>query len=144
MKSEKISANHLYDKELNVENMYGMHKKVKVKVTHSCLTLCNPMDCICQASLSMEFSRQEYWSGLPFLSPGDLPHPGIKSGSLTLQADSLPSEPLGKPWAFVYKWKWNLITRKQIYFKNDQRNWIDIFLKMYKWPTCSRRDLQCH
>ena len=51
----------------------------------------------CQASLSMEFSRQEYWSGWPFLSPGDLPNPGIEPGSPTLQADSLPSEPPGKP-----------------------------------------------
>ena len=41
----------------------------------------------------MEFSRQEYWSGLPFPSPGDLPDPGIKPGSPTLQADALPSEP---------------------------------------------------
>ena len=49
-----------------------------------------------QAPLSMEFSRQEYWSGLPFLSPGDLPDPGIKHESLVLQADSLPSEPPGK------------------------------------------------
>ena len=46
-----------------------------------------------QALLSLEFSRQEYWSGLPFPSPGDLPHPGIESGSPVLQADSLPSEP---------------------------------------------------
>ena len=46
-----------------------------------------------QAPLSMEFSRQEYWSGLPFPSPGDLPHPGIKSGSPKLQAVSFPSEP---------------------------------------------------
>ena len=45
----------------------------------------------------MGFSRQEYWSGLPFPSPGDLPHPGIEPGSLALQADSLPSEPPGKP-----------------------------------------------
>jgi len=45
----------------------------------------------------MEFSRQEYWSGLPFPSPGDLPDPGIKPGSPALQADSLPSEPPGKP-----------------------------------------------
>ena len=51
----------------------------------------------CQAPLSMEFSRQEYWSGLPFPSPGDLPDPGIKAGSPTMQADSLPSEPPGKP-----------------------------------------------
>ena len=50
-----------------------------------------------QTPLSMEFSRQEYWSGLPFLSPGDLPIPGIKSGSPALQADSLLSEPQGKP-----------------------------------------------
>ena len=45
----------------------------------------------------MEFSRQEYWNGLPFLSPGDLPYPGIKPGSPTLQAEALPSEPPGKP-----------------------------------------------
>ena len=50
-----------------------------------------------QAPLSMEFSRQEYWSGLPFPSPGDLPDPGIEPGSSTLLADSLPSEPPGKP-----------------------------------------------
>ena len=50
-----------------------------------------------QAPLSMEFSRQEYWSGLPFPPPGDLPNPGIKPRSPALQADSLPSEPPGKP-----------------------------------------------
>ena len=43
----------------------------------------------------MGFSTQEFWSGLPFPSPADLPSPGIKPGSLTLQADALPSEPLG-------------------------------------------------
>ena len=46
-----------------------------------------------QAPLSMGFPRQEYWSGLPFPSPGDLPNPGIEPGSPTLQADALPSEP---------------------------------------------------
>ena len=49
-----------------------------------------------QASLSMGFSRQEHWSGLPFPSPGDLPHPGIEPGPPALQADSVPSEPPGK------------------------------------------------
>ena len=49
----------------------------------------------------MEFSRQEYWSGLPFPSPGHLPDPGIKPGSPTLQADSSPSEPPGKSKIFV-------------------------------------------
>ena len=48
-----------------------------------------------QAPLSMEFSRQKYWSGLPFPSPGDLPDPGIEPGSPTLQADALPSEHQG-------------------------------------------------
>ena len=47
-----------------------------------------------QAPLSMGFSRQEYWSGLPFPSPGDLPDPGIKPESPVLQADSLPAEPI--------------------------------------------------
>ena len=51
-------------------------------------------------ALSMEFSRQEYWSGLPFPSPGDLPDPGIKLRSPALQADSLLSEPLGKSYSF--------------------------------------------
>ena len=50
-----------------------------------------------QASLSMGFSRQEYWSGLPFPSPGDLPDPGIEPGSPALEADALTSEPPGKP-----------------------------------------------
>ena len=50
-----------------------------------------------QAPLSVGFSRQEYWTGLPFPSPGDLPNPEIEPGSPALQADSLPSEPPGKP-----------------------------------------------
>ena len=50
-----------------------------------------------QAPLSMGFSRQEYWRGLPCPSPGNLPNPGIESGSPSLQADPLPSELSGKP-----------------------------------------------
>ena len=49
-----------------------------------------------QAPPSMGFSRREYWSGLPFPSPGDLPHPGIEPGYPALQEDSLTSEPPGK------------------------------------------------
>ena len=49
-----------------------------------------------QAPQSMEFSRQEYWSGLPFPSPGDLPNPGMEARSPALQAGALPSEPTGK------------------------------------------------
>ena len=51
----------------------------------------------CQAPLSMGFRRQDYWSGLPFPSPEGLPNPGIEPGSPALHADSLPSEPPGKP-----------------------------------------------
>ena len=51
----------------------------------------------CQPPLSMGFSRQEYLNGLPCRPPGDLLSPGIKPGSPTLQVDSLPSEPPGKP-----------------------------------------------
>ena len=67
---------------------------LKVLVVHLCSTLCNPMDWI--APLSVEFSRHEYWSGLSFSPAGDLPDPGIKPGSPSLQADSLPSESPGK------------------------------------------------
>ena len=54
-----------------------------------------------QAPLSVEFSRQEYWSGLPFPSPGDLPNPGTEPRSPSLWADSLPSESPGKPEWFL-------------------------------------------
>ena len=54
-----------------------------------------------QASLSMKFSRQEYWTGQPFPPPGDLPDPGIKPGSPVLHTDYLPSEPPGKTTAAV-------------------------------------------
>ena len=56
------------------------------------------MDVACQAPLSMGFSRQEYWSGLPCPPPGDLPNPEIKLRSFAkFQVESLPSEPSGKP-----------------------------------------------
>ena len=67
----------------------------------SCLTLCNPV--ACQTPLSMEFSRQEYWSGLPFSSPGDLPYPGMEPRFHAFQADSLASEQSGKP---ATMWMW--------------------------------------
>ena len=55
-----------------------------------------PWTVACQAPLSMGFSRQEYWSGLQFPSPGDLPDPGIKPAPPALQVNSLPTEPSGK------------------------------------------------
>ena len=73
----------------NVKGLVCFLVKVKEKkeseVNQSCLTLCDAMDYIAyQAPLSMGFSRQEYWSGLPFPSPGDLPNPGIELRSPAL------------------------------------------------------------
>ena len=68
-----------------------------------------------QASLSMRFSRQEHWSGLPCPPPGNLPHSGIKPRSPALQVDSLPAEPPGKPFSlltsnlFVHKSFWSVL-----------------------------------
>ena len=67
------------------------------EVAQSCPTLCDPMDCSPPGFSIHEFSRQEYWSGLPFPSPGRLSNPGIKLLSPAFQADALPSEPPGYP-----------------------------------------------
>ena len=64
------------------------------EVAQSYPTLCDPMDCSLPGSSVHGLFRQEYWSGLPFPSPGDLPNPGIEPGSPVLQTDALPSEPL--------------------------------------------------
>ena len=66
-------------------------------VAESCQTLPTPWTVVCQALLSMGFSRQESWSGLPFPSLGYLPNPGIEPRSPALQADSLLPELQGKP-----------------------------------------------
>ena len=70
---------------------------VKVKLLSRVRLFATPWTVAYQAPLSMGFSRQEYWSGLPFPSPGDLPHPGVELESPALQADSLLSEPPGNP-----------------------------------------------
>ena len=66
-------------------------------VTQSCLMFCDPMNHNLQAPRSMGLSRQEYWNGLPFPSPGDIPDPGFKPVSLALPANSLSSEAQGRP-----------------------------------------------
>ena len=77
-----------------------------------------PWTAACPAPPSMEFSRQEYWSGLPFPSPGDLPNPGIKPRSPALQADSLPTELSGKRY---------LISRTGRYGQKFLFCWIALF-----------------
>ena len=69
----------------------------KVKLLSHVQLFVTPWTVARQAPPSMEFSRSEYWSGLPFPSPGDLPDPGIEPRSPTFQANTLPSEPPGKP-----------------------------------------------
>ena len=72
----------------------------KVKVARSCLTLCDTVDLVRQAPLSMEFSRQEYWSGLPFPTPGDVSDPRIELESPlspALAGNVFTTEPPRKP-----------------------------------------------
>ena len=69
---------------------------VKVKLLSRVRLFATPMACSLSGFSVHGIFQQEYWSGLPFPSPGDLPNPGIELGSPTLQADALVSEPLGK------------------------------------------------
>ena len=71
---------------------------MKVKSLSRVQLFVTPWTVAHQASPSMEVSRHEYWSGLPFPSPEDLPDPGIEPRSPALQADALPSEPPGNPY----------------------------------------------
>ena len=90
-------------------NWMKTHESVlisEVKLLSHIWLFATPWTVAYQAPLSMEFSRQEYWSGLPFPSPGDLPDPGIKPRSPALQADALPSEPPGKLSVLILMIKW--------------------------------------
>ena len=83
-------------------DFYSGRNQIRSDQSLSCVRLfVTPWTVAHQAPLTLEFSRQEYWSGLPFPSPGDLPNPGIEPESPALQADSLPSEPPGKH-VYVY------------------------------------------
>ena len=83
------------NKRLSQAFLHCLWKAVEhAKSVQSCLTLSDPYRL---APLCMGFSRQQYWSGLPFPSPGDLPEPGIKPRSPSFEAGALTSEPPGKP-----------------------------------------------
>ena len=75
--------------------------KVKVKLLSRVRLFATPWTVAYQAPPSMGFSRQEYWTGVPFPSPGDLPDPGTEPGSPAFQAEALTSEPPGKPIIFI-------------------------------------------
>ena len=78
---------------------------VHPELLQQCWTLCNPVDCNHQVLLSMGFSRQEYWSGLLYPPLGDLPDPGSKTWSPTLQADSLLQNHQGSPLSYIHTHK---------------------------------------
>ena len=93
---------------------YKDRRNQSVQLSHVRL-FATPWTVAYQAPLSMGFSRQEYWSGLPFPSPGDLPDPGIEPRSPALEADALNSEPPGKPLRmFNYKIENRMIRDKII------------------------------
>ena len=96
-------------------------------LTKLCLTLETPWTVARQASLFMGFSRQEYWSGLPFPSPGSLPGPGIELGSPVLLVKSLPTELPGRPY-FIYSILYMLIPMLNGAPRN--RDWYR------KYPRC--------
>ena len=100
--SHDLATKPIYQITSNVKGLTLKKKKSAYSlggglVTKLCLTLVTLWTVACQASLFIGFSRQEYWSGLPFPSPGDLTDPGIEPGSPALQADSSPNELRGKP-----------------------------------------------
>ena len=81
-----------------------LHLHVVVKLLSRVRLFATPWTVAYQAPPSMEFSRQESWSGLPFPSPGDPPNSGIESRSPALQADALPSEPPGQRLPLWLSW----------------------------------------
>ena len=85
----------------------GSGRERKMKSLSHVWLFAAPWTVAYQAPPSVEFSRQEYWSGLPFLSPRDLPNPGIEPRSVELQADALPSESPGKPLKLILVPKWS-------------------------------------
>ena len=96
---------HFYNKYIK---MCICIRKRKVEISRTVVSYSAiPWTVACQAPLSMKFSRQEYWRGLPFPSSGDLPYPGIKPWSPPLQADSLPSEPPEKPKGTWERKRWD-------------------------------------
>ena len=82
-----------------VSCLVGSDSFMSVKSLSRVRLFASPWTVDYEAPPSKEFSRQEYWNGLPFPSPGDLPNPGVEPRSPALQADTLPSEPPGKPFS---------------------------------------------
>ena len=112
-----------------------------------CLTLVTPWTVACQVPLSMEFSKQESWSGLPFPSPGDLPDPGIKPRTPAMQADSLPTELPGD--SQIYMFTRAILVHRTFIIKYQTNSPIIVLSKMKrvnlnyfeKMPRCMQHML---
>ena len=111
-------------------NSNGKWKKVKVKLFSRVQLFVTPRTVAYQAPPSMGFSRQEYWSGLPFLSPADLPNPGIEPGSPALQTNALPSKPPGKC-------KSHIQSRHDVEYSEIYMNQKRVLLD--RWPSDEKR-----
>ena len=93
-KKRQLQTVKVLPKTKNSSDHKKKKEREKVKSLSRVRTLCKPTD---YSPPSTDFTRQEYWRGLSFPPPGDLPNPGIEAGSLALRADALLSEPPGKP-----------------------------------------------
>ena len=93
---------------------------------------CDPMDCSLTLPLCMEFSRKEYWSGLPFPSLGDLPNPGFELRSPAFQADSLPSGPPD-----------GICPRGEVNRDTDTQTQSSRCRKGFEYGHCSRHFTKC-
>ena len=98
-----------------------------------------------KAPLSTEFSRQEYWSGLPFPSPGDLPDPGIEPRSPSLQADTLLSEPPGKPLGYLKLILYLSFLGSNIFlFTSGIPSLWDLMPDDLRWSWCNKNRNKVH
>ena len=106
-----IGEDNWKGREREKEHETTEHTMCCCLVTKSCLILCDLWTIACQAPLSLGFPRQDYWSGLPFPSPGHLPDPGIIPASPALAGGLFTTEPPGKPkyTIEIHKYKVNLI-----------------------------------
>ena len=129
---------------MKIHGFKYIYRRLKWSVSRSVLSdSVTPWTVARQAPLSMGFPRQEYWSGLPFPPPGDLPNSEIELGSPALWADSLPPEPPGKPIRkvkvtfFIPKIKKNalyMMTKGDITFRNtfNHKDWMEQYRKINK------------
>ena len=108
--------------------MKAIERKKQSEIAQLCPTLCDPMDC---SPSSNEFFRQEYWSGLPFPSPGDLPDPGIERGSPALQADAFRLRHHGNPLEshnyLLNKYHFLILNLKVIYLHSSGQEKVFVF-----------------